>query len=275
MTHQPNQPDPTDLDIARTLAALNSAAPPEGMEARIAQRLAAHSPAPVPFHNLRALIPGPSWLRGAFTGALVATAACALIFYTTRPHHPAQPQVAANTSHPITGTPVTLKTGDICMGAPSIRDGHGADGWDEHSPLAISTHSPGRVPHPSSAWVGNVPTNARVPHSSRPYRDEWEEHSSFAVSSRTPHLIPASFAPSKPAPPAPLTAQERALAELAANPAALAALSPSTDKSDAQREADFQKFFAPPPELIAAEKAQDEALGLTKQTNAQPAKDQN
>ena len=280
MNHQPNQPDPVDIDIARTLAALNSAAPPEGMETRIAQRLAEERTPGAPFLRSRQdahgwVVSHSAWLRGALTGALVATAACALILYTTRTHHPAQLQVAANTSHPITGTPVTLKTGDICMGAPSIRDGHGADGWDEHSPLAISTHSPGGVPHPSSAWVGNVPTNAQVRHSSRPYRDEWEEHSSFAVSSRTPHLIPASFAPSKPAPPAPLTAQERALAELAANPAALAALSPSTDKSDAQREADFQKFFAPPPELIAAQKAQDEALGLTKPTNAQPAKDQN
>lgn len=262
MTHQPNQPDTVDIDVARTLAALNSAAPPEGMETRIAQRLAEERTPRALFMRSREdahgwLASHSAWLRGAFTGALVATATCALIFYTTRPHHPAQPEVAANTSHPITGTPVTLKTGDICMGAPSIRDGHGADGWDEHSPLAISTHSPGG------------------PHSSRPYRDGWEEHSSLPVSSRTPHLIPASFAPSKPAPPVPLTAQERALAELAGNPAALAALNPSTEKSDAQREADFQKFFAPSPELIAAEKAQDEALGLAKPANAQPAKDQN
>src|SRR6185437_5172356 len=218
MTHRPNQPGPTDLDIARTLAALNSAAPPEGMEARIAQRLAAHSPAPVPFHNLRALIPGPSWLRGALTGALVATAACALIFYTTRPHHPAQPQVAANTSHPITGAPVTLKTRDICMGAPSIRDSHGADGWNES-----------------------------------------------ASRTRAPHLTPASFAPSNPAPPAPLTAQERVLLQLArtATPAQLAALHRASDnskQSDAEREAAFQKFFAPPPELLAIDKAQEQAI---------------
>ncbi|HEY2861380.1 MAG TPA: hypothetical protein VGJ21_23420, partial [Terracidiphilus sp.] len=75
-------------------------------------------------------------------------------------------------------------------------------------------------------------------------------------------LIPASFAPSHPAPPAPLTAQERALVQLVrtASPAQLASLNPSAEqKSEAEREAAYKKFFAPSPELLAAEKAEEEA----------------
>jgi hypothetical protein len=274
MTHQPNRSDPID----RTLDALRNAAPPEGMEARVlqtleAQRAAGCTPSQpgAPFMRSRKdahewVASHSAWLGGALTGALIATAACALAFYVTRPHRHTQPQLGANTSQPshsITATPVSMAANAATPCTPD-RVAHSSRGIT-HDELGT------RVPHPGSAWVGNVATTTRVPHSSQPYRDEWEVQHSHA-----PRLIPASFAPSKPAPPTPLTPQERALAQLAANPAALAALTHTADqKSDAQREADFQKFFAPSPELVAAEKAQDEALGLAKATDMQPTKDQN
>lgn len=254
MTHDHTQPDPTDLDIARTLAALNSAAPPEGMEARITQRLSEEG---VPHSRaassrvsgfIAAILPQSAWLRGALTGAFVATAACALAFYIVRPQRAAQSQIATNTSQPphsATATPVsmTANTAIPC-----------------DNPLPHS--SPDGVPHRGSAWVGSLATNARVPHPYASFADRWgEDRRPRTPSARTPHLIPASFAPSKPAPPAPLTPQERVLVQLAGNPAALAALThAATQKSDAEREADFQKFFAPSPELLAAQKAEEQAI---------------
>jgi hypothetical protein len=67
---------------------------------------------------------------------------------------------------------------------------------------------------------------------------------------RAESLPSASFAPSHPAPVQPLTAQERALIQLArtADPRLLASLTPETQaKVAAQQADDYNKFFAPPP----------------------------
>ena len=254
MTYQPHntqQPDPHEADIARALSALRSAQPPTGMESRILSRLAEPQPASV-F--------SAAFLRGALTGALVATAACVALFFSLRTGHSTTSQTSVITHPAPIATPVALHTGDQCSGAPSIRDRKSADGWDEKSSL--------RTPHPISAWLGSSTNGARVPHSSQPYRDEWEGRSSHH-----PNLIPASFAPSHPAPPAPPTAQERALIQFVrtATPAQLAALSRSSEpKSDAEREAAFNKFFAPSPEVLAIDEAQKKALGLTDDEPAAP-----
>jgi hypothetical protein len=84
MNPKPNQPD-TAID--KTLAALNAAIPPEGLEARIAVRLAAQ-PAPAPSWRDRLTGPTPSaaWWRGAATGAvfaLLTVAAVLLIQHKT------------------------------------------------------------------------------------------------------------------------------------------------------------------------------------------------
>jgi len=104
---------------------------------------------------------------------------------------------------------------------------------------------------------------------SREDAHEWEEK----ASPRSAHLLPASFAPSHPAPPAPLTAQERALIELArkANPALLAALSPAAQqKADAKRQADFDAFFAPSAEVRKIDEEQKQALGISDDEPAAP-----
>ena len=251
-----NQPDPHDADVDRALSALRSAQPPTGMEARILQTLEADRVA----HSRAAIsrvsggvfaIFSSTFLRGALTGALIATAACIALFFALRPQHTPTSQTAASVQHSSSATPVALHTSDRCPDAPSLHDNHV------------------RVPHPGSAWVENATTDLRVPHSSRALlRDEWEVRSSHH-----PNLIPASFAPSHPAPPAPPTAQERALIQFVrtATPAQLAALNrPSEPKSDAEREAAFNKFFAPSPEVLAIDEAQKKALGLTDNEPAAP-----
>jgi hypothetical protein len=67
--------DKDQAAIEKTLAALNEARPPEGMEARIQQRLryhAAATPATAPDWWL----PGRTWWMGVLTGAVVATVVC-------------------------------------------------------------------------------------------------------------------------------------------------------------------------------------------------------
>ncbi|HWB32612.1 MAG TPA: hypothetical protein VG714_05510 [Acidobacteriaceae bacterium] len=210
-----------DDTLSRTLAALRNAPPPEGMETRIAQRLAAHTPSPSRWEVLRSSLPAAAWLRGALTGAIVATAVCTLVFYMTRRLPSPRPHQVATATAPqaVRATPVTLQSEGSASPACSGPAAH-----------------PAGVSHASSS-------------SSREERE-----------AQSPRLIPASFAPSRPAPPAPLTAQERALVEFVrtATPAQLAALSPAAEqKSDAEREAAFQKFFAPSPELLALEKGEE------------------
>jgi len=231
MPNQSNQPDRLDASIDRTLAALRSTAPPEGMEARILQTLDAQ------LTEERVVVPAlrTAWLRGAFAGALVATAACIALFFIIRTQHAVAPQTTpiATAQPSSTATPVALHTGAPCPGSPSVRGRQDANGWDEKSI---------QVPHPSSAWMG-----------------------SEGPTSHAPHLISASFAPSKPAPPAPLTAQERALLHLVrtASPTQLATLAPAAQrKSDAERQKDFETFFAASPEIRAIDEAQRKALGI-------------
>ncbi len=264
-----------DQSIDRTLTALRSAAPPEGMEARIADRLAARG---VPHSSrlggmsgiLAALLPQSAWLRGALTGAVAASLAFAALLFATHLTHPHPSQSVELNSPALKGRGFSR--------AVSATQAEGALAPESISPCAPP------LTHAAPAIL------SRVPHSSRGLlRDEWEEqrrvpHPSSAwvgtatTTSHAAHLIPASFAPSHPAPPAPLTAQERALVQLVrtATPAELAALNPATqEKADADREAAFQKFFAPPPEPPAADKPQNGPTDADNTTPPQPTEVQN
>jgi hypothetical protein len=243
MTHQPHQPDSVDKEIARALTALRSAAPPAGMEDRILGNLDARLAQPQATSFLHS-----AFLRGAFTGAFAATAACAALFFALRTPHAAIPHTVAITHPASIAAPVALDTNHQCSSAPSLRD----------QPAPSQTASPIRTAQKAD---GAEEPSSRALRASRASRDEWE-----VKSSRSPHLIPASFAPSRPAPPAPLTAQERALAAFVrtATSTQLAALSAAAQqKADAEREAAFAKFFAPSPEILAADAAQNKALGIT------------
>lgn len=201
-----NKPLNHDDAIDKTLAALKYATPPDGMEARILQRLQ-QQPAPAAPFRWRDLRAGSAlataWWRGALSGAATAmllVGALLLAQHTLRTKQPAVGQLA------ITRNLV-----------PAV--------------LPVAASAPN-----SPARATPCPTLLRVTRALPVYRAD---------------TIPsASFAPSHPAPVLPLTAQERALVQLArtADPKLLAALSPETQaKIDAQEADNYNKFFAPPP----------------------------
>jgi len=198
-----------DDAIDSTLAALKRAAPPQGMEARILQRLQ-QKPAPAAPLRWRDLLTGSAlaaaWWRGAVSGAatamlLVGALLLAQHSLRTRPAHPVSQLAAARNL------------------APAVL------------PVAASSPNASSGTNPCA-----TPRLLRTARAVPVYRAET--------------LPLASFAPSRPAPVLPLTAQEHALVRLArtADPKLLASLEPETQaKLDAQEADDFNKFFAPPP----------------------------
>ena len=202
-----------DDAIDKTLAALKSAAPPQGMDARILQRLQ-QQPAPAAPFCWRDLLTRSAlaavWWRGALSGAAAAmllVGALLLAQHTLRTKQPAVSQHAP--AHAL--TPVALP---VTASAPA------SAGCPTHAQI-------------HRAWVGST-TGETIQ----------------APVHRAQTLSSASFAPSHPAPELPLTAQERALVRLVqtADPRLLASLEPETQaKVDAQEADNYNKFFAPPP----------------------------
>ena len=76
--------DKHDTAIDKTLAALTSASPPEGMEARIQQRLLYRgmetTSAPLPWR------PARGWWLGMLTGSVAATLLCCAVLFMLRGH---------------------------------------------------------------------------------------------------------------------------------------------------------------------------------------------
>jgi hypothetical protein len=104
MNTEPNQ---NDNAIDKTLAALNTAAPPEGLEARIAHRLQQQPTPALPWRDrLTGFTLSAAWWRGAATGAafaLLAVTAVLLLQHKTPPPH----RIAVNApTHAPTITPV-------------------------------------------------------------------------------------------------------------------------------------------------------------------------
>jgi hypothetical protein len=200
METQPNQPDAA---IDKTLAALNSAAPPEGLESRIAARISARpAPAVSPWRDrFTGYTLASAWWRGAAAGAAVAMLAVAAVLLLQHKTPSSNGIAVATPTHALTITPVSTAASATPCAHPAI------------------LHEPRPAPALTSIIL-----RAEVPD--------------------------AGSAPSHPAPVRPLTAQERALVELArtADPKMLAALAPETQaKVEAQEEDNFNKFFAPPP----------------------------
>ena len=117
----PNQPDNA---IDKVLAALRDAAPPEGMDSRIAARLAQHAqtqPAPSRWRNL---LTGQSlaaaWLRGAAAGAAFALLAVAAMLALRHAPVP-QPQRAASTPSAAHITPVSETHSAPCPSPAVLR----------------------------------------------------------------------------------------------------------------------------------------------------------
>ena len=202
----PNQPDNA---IDKVLAGLRDAAPPEGLESRVAARIAERLDQSAQHAQTKAasrwggLLTGQSltaaWFRGAATGAafaLLAVAAMLALRHTPTP----KPQQAS-------ATPTR---------APAI------------TPAGASKRDVATYPctHPAGFRVAN----AVEPHLAE---SSWTED------------IAENTAPSRPAPVLPLTAQERQLARLVrtSNLNELAAIS---HESQAKQPAEDARFFAPP-----------------------------
>jgi hypothetical protein len=201
---------PHDDAIDKTLAALKSAAPPEGMDARILQRLQQHAAAApaTPFFwrdLLTSSALATAWWRGAVSGAATAmllVGALLLAQHTLRTKQPAVSQVAP--THNL---------------VPAV--------------LPVAASAPNA---PARATPCATPRLLQTARAVPVYRADT--------------IPSASFAPSHPAPVLPLTAQERALVRLAqtADPKLLAALAPEVQaRVSAQETENFNKFFAPPP----------------------------
>jgi hypothetical protein len=201
-------PDQPDNAIDKVLAALRDAPPPEGMDARIAQRLDQHAQHTQtrPTSHWRALLTGQSlaaaWFRGAATGAVAALLTVAAVFAFHHASTPAPQQAAMSPNR-----------------NPAI------------TPVSVSPRN--TTPYPCAHPAAFKLATAAKPHAAEiPWTVDIAENT----------------APSRPAPVMPLTAQERQLVRLvrASNPNELAAISHETHAKQ-QDAAEDSKFFIPPP----------------------------
>ncbi len=201
-----------DDAVEKVLAALKTAAPPEGMDARIEERLRQHERAlntvPSWRNRIAASPPTPTWWRGALTGAAMATLAIAAVLFaqhTSRtPLQHDQAAVIRLEAAPIAATPVSGTPTRPCP-----------------SPTVVRMHT-------AAAPIFPV-----------------------APPLTTETLRAESLAKSHPAPALPLTAQERELARLVhtAGPTELAMLNSENEaRVEAEEAAAFNKFFTPPPQ---------------------------
>jgi hypothetical protein len=216
MSMEPNH----DEAIDKALAALRHAIPPEGMNARIAQRLA-QTPAPAPgrsnlFHS--STLTG-AWGRGAATGAATAMLAMGLLLLATH--------LLRTRSTPTQRPNLTVNKG---AATPAI------------VPVSASLSRPADAQPATGAL--NSPCVRETPLSLR--RTSATPIETQVRADRVAEVT----APSHPAPELPLTAEERELVHLArtADPQVLATINPETQaKLLAEEAAEFEHFFAPPP----------------------------
>ncbi len=201
-----------DEAVDRVLEALRDAAPPEGMETRIAERLQHHASSPSLETRWRERLAGATiasaWWRGAFSGA---AAAMVVVGTGLLVAHLVQPQLRVESlfAKPAVAT--------VALAAPSPMV----------EKVVVERHSA----------PCTIPSVLRMKAASAsPYKPET--------------LLAESVEPSFPAPAMPLTTQERRLLRLAqkADPKRLGALDPEAQaKADAAGAAEFDQFFAPPP----------------------------
>ena len=191
-------PDHNQYDEAldKVLATLRNATPPEGMEARIAQRLQ-HAPATPATASRWLRTPAAStlsesWWRGALTGAAAATLAFGLFF------------VASHLMRIRTDRVPTAKVNS----APAIPAAVPVSASTTNQPARETRATPCAIPAVLQTHTRPVPSDDR--------------------------LRAESFAPSHPAPALPPTAEERRLLMLArtADPKQLATLEASQETDE-------------------------------------------
>ena len=210
-----------DERIDNVLAALRAAVPPDGMQARIEARIAerVQQAASVAEFRWRDLLTGSTlagaWGRGAVSGAAAAMLVAGLALFA----------------------------GHLARVHPELGRSATREGTALRNPASAATPVAATSQNASASQALANPCTApkvlRARSAAVRYSDRLRAQALAAVN-----------APSHPAPVLPLTAQEEALAELArtASPALLVSLTPDAqERSEAQDEAQFNKFFTPPP----------------------------
>jgi hypothetical protein len=200
--------DANEVAIDRVLAALRTAAPPEGMDARILQRLHQQAAARTEPNQLPASSAlASAWWRGALSGAAAATVAVSAILLAQ--HAIRTPSARSQTSPSSTaaiGSPQAI-AGTVSHSAPCGRP----------TTLRTASHTP--APQIEAGLVaGNLLAGTHAD----------------------------SVAPSRPAPAMPLTVQERELVRLSriADPRQLAEEEAKVDEESA---AEFARLSAHAP----------------------------
>lgn len=204
--------------LDKILAAVRDAAPREGMEARITDQLQrqATTPPASPFRWRDAFVNSAQtgeWWRGAITGAaavLLMTATFLLAGRLLQTRPDRIPMVRNSTDRSVATAGTYVTTSPFGIPASEARA----------QPCA----------HPTILRAANV-----VP--------------TYSTDGLNAETRLESDAPSHPAPPLPLTTQERALIRLVqtASPRQLATLNPEEyAKLEAQSALKFEKYFAPP-----------------------------
>jgi hypothetical protein len=114
-----------DDAVEKVLAALKTAAPPVGMDTRIAERLRqtqATTTAPPWRNRIVASLPTAAWWRGTLTGAAMATLAITAVLFLQRTTRiPPKPIAAAPSSAPIAALPVSSTAATPCPNPRVLR----------------------------------------------------------------------------------------------------------------------------------------------------------
>lgn len=214
----------TDVTVEKVLTGLRSAEVPAGMESRILQRLEARTlearTAARPHSGWRNRVPARVWKPGltrSWTTSIAASLALASLLVVIVSRQGTQrPQATPLQSHATTG-PIPIQVAQSAPHAAIIAN-----------PPSLSAGAPARNVHRGNAESAAQP---------QPLSDE----DALALSEM--------LAPSKPAPPLPITHQEELLAEAVhrADPEELANLSPDVRAREMEiAKAEFHNFFEPP-----------------------------
>jgi hypothetical protein len=207
--------DPShDEAIDKVLAALRNASPPEGMEDRIAARIAREVASPQPVRSrFLALAPSSAWWRGAITGA---AAAMLIVFAILL----AQRESRSTTWH---SKGSTAESGAAQIVAP---------GSKPPSIVAVSESRSRNCPNPAVQPV------------------QVEATTSHARLLRYATLAPSHPAPAEPLTPQERALLQLART---GDPNQLTTVNPDTlAKTQDQEAADFNKFFNPPPDPLSS-----------------------
>ena len=228
-----------DSTIDRALSALRDAQPRSGLEGRILASLEqrTHAPGGLPFHNVK----GWGIARGTARGLALWTAASAAVLAIASLavlHHHSQQNIGV--AHPL----ANAKGWDAGTAAVLTNSAHRAQAEQPQ----VATESTPRMAHPSAFL------KARGHDAGNPIHDDGAVvvMGGAATTPTDAQLLADLHAPSHPAPPLPLTPQEKLFLRMLryGNATQIAELNPlMRARQEADETAAFKAFFPDPPPL--------------------------